>query len=471
MRSHALKNPRPQGAARRLLSRLSSRFSPLLAPLFPLLMSACGGGGGGNDPTVPAASCSVADQKAWLSSYMDDWYFWYRISPRPAAAAYASVDGYFSALLYTGSSADFPADRWSRSESTESYNRFFGDGATLGYGVSVAGVEVAGDASKPLYVRYVEPLSPAALQGVQRGDEILSLNGRSAASVVGANDFSALTAGQAGDTLTLELRRAGTLRTVVLRATVFKLSPVQGAAVITSPGGRRVGVLLVKDMISQALAPADAAFAQFRAAGVQDLVLDLRYNGGGLVSTGATLASYISGSRALGLSYAVLLYNDKRAAANNQAFAFSNPAAALALPRVYVLTGPRTCSASEQVINGLRGAGLAVTTIGDTTCGKPVGFLPASSCGLTYSVVNFESVNQRNEGRYFTGFPASCRVAEDFTAAQNGPSDPLRAAALRLADGSACAAMADDGRAGPLSLRRPGQRVLEPGERQDMVPR
>ena len=76
---------------------------------------------------------------------------------------------YFDAILSPGRPPVFPADRWSRSESTESFNRFFGDGATLGYGVSVAGLEVTGQPQRPLFVRWVEALSPAAAAGVQRG--------------------------------------------------------------------------------------------------------------------------------------------------------------------------------------------------------------------------------------------------------------------------------------------------------------
>jgi hypothetical protein len=370
---------------------------------------------------------------------MNDWYFWYRQAPQPAAANYSDIDSYFNALLYTGTDPAFPADRWSYWQTTEAYNRFFGDGQTLGYGVSVAGLEVVGNAAQPLFVRHVETLSPAAAQGVQRGDRVMSVNGRSAADLIAANDFSALTPDQAGQTLTLVLRNAaGADRSVVLTSAVFALTPVTGAATFTSGGGRKLAYVAVKDMISQALPPLDAAFQQFKAAGAADLLLDLRYNGGGLVSTGATVASYVAGSRASGLDYARLLYNDKRAAGNNATFAFQAPGAALALPRVFVLTGRRTCSASEQVINGLRGAGIEVVAVGETSCGKPVGFLPASACGRTYSVVNFESVNQRGEGRYFDGFAATCAVAENFTAATGSSTDPLTTAAAYYADHGRC---------------------------------
>jgi len=442
----------------------------LAVALAAAVLAGCGGGHGGDGEAIaPPASCSVAEQKQWLGSYMDDWYFWYRLSPRPAPGPYADVQSYFDALLYTGSDPAFPADRWSRSESTESFNRFFGEGSTLGYGVSVAGLEVAGDPARPLYVRHVEPLSPAAALGVQRGDEVRSINGRPVAEVIAAEDYSALTASLVGERLTLELRRAGVQRGVTISAAVFALTPVSGTTVLSTGLGRKLGYVVVKDMIGQALAPLETAFSRFRAEGVNDVVLDLRYNGGGLVSTGGTLASYIAGTRGQGRDYATLLYNDKQVA-SNQSFGFTPLSSALTLPRVFVLMGRRTCSASEQVINGLRGVGVEVVAIGETSCGKPVGSLPASACGRTYSVINFESVNERYEGRYFDGFDATCVVAEDFTAAQGGAADPLLAAARHHAETGQCPPQASQ-RQQALSRQetRPTRRPSD--EREGLLPR
>jgi hypothetical protein len=438
-----------------------------LAALASLLLAGCGGGSGEDGRE---GACSVPAQQSFLGSYMSEWYFWYRLAPRPDPAGYDSVQSYFDALLYAGGDPVFPADRWSRFESTETFNRFYGDGATLGFGVAVNGIEAVDQPGTPLYVRYVEPRSDAAAKGVQRGDEVISVNGRSAAELVSADDFGALTAAREGDALRLVLRRGGVDRSVTVVASIFTLTPVAGTAVYTTQGGRKLGYVMVKDMIAQAQAGLDAAFADFRAQGVQDLVLDLRYNGGGLVSMGSAVASYVAGGRAAGQPFARLLYNDQRTS-SNQTFAFSNPGNALGLPRVFVLTGARTCSASEQVINGLRGVGVQVIAVGDATCGKPVGSLPRDGgCGTTYSVINFESVNARNEGRYFDGFDATCPVAEDWSVAQGDAFDPLLMASAYHADTGLCAPLAA-AREQPQRLRAQRRPGWLGDERSEMVPR
>jgi len=438
-----------------------------LVAALPALFAACGGSDD-YDTSAPL-SCSVADQKAWLGSYMDDWYFWYGISPRPNPSVYSSVDDYFYALLYTGTSASFPADRWSYTQSTEAFERFYGAGQTLGYGVSVAGMEVSGQPSQPLYVRYVESLSGAAGR-VFRGDRVVSINGVTASALITADDYGVLSPSSAGQQITMVVRDTADVdHTVTLTASVFSLTPVPTSSVVTTTLGGKMGYVVVKDMIDQVNAPLETAFAQFKAAGISDVVLDLRYNGGGLVSVGGTVASYVAGTRGSGHTYASLLYNDKRANAYNQSFRFAVPSSAAGVSRVFVLAGPRTCSASEQVINGLRGIGVTVVAIGDTTCGKPVGFLPESACGTTYSAVNFESVNEDNEGRYFDGFAPTCAVAEDFTSPLGSATEPLLGAARDYADFGSCPLAPT---ASALALKPKAQRGrVEAGERQGMLGR
>jgi hypothetical protein len=126
----------------------------------------------------------------------------------------------------------------------------------------------------------------------------------------------------------------------------------------------------------------------------------------------------------------------------------------LNLDRVYIITGPDTCSASESIINGLRGVNVSVYVIGSTTCGKPYGFYPMDNCGTTYFSIMFRGENAMNFGDYSDGFsPANqsgvvgtvvpgCSVADDFTRELGDPAEGRIAAALafRASNNQVCPA-------------------------------
>ncbi|HEY0857080.1 MAG TPA: S41 family peptidase [Albitalea sp.] len=418
------------------------------------VVAGCGGGGGSGDPG--SDSCDVASQNAWMRDYMNDRYFWAGKSPNPDPSGYGSVESYFEALLFPGDGVD-SADRWSYITDSESYNRFFGDGKTLGYGVFVNGLE----ATLPLKLRYVEPLSPAAAAGLRRGDEIVSINGRPAAEVVAADDYTMLSPTAEGERLTFELRQGGVPRTVQLSAAIYALVPVPVSTVFTLPSGVKAGYLLLKDFVTQAEAPLAAAIADIRQQGATELILDLRYNGGGRVSTANVLASLVAGATNNGKVFTQLRYNAKNAASNTE-FVLANGGGA-AFSRVIVLTGARTCSASEMLVNGLT-PHVQVVTLGGTTCGKPYGFNPVQSCGSTFSAVNFETVNALGEGRYVDGIAANCSVADDFSGELGDPAEKLAAAAQGYLSSGVCPAVSE-GRTSGWGARR-GMRAV-PVERLD----
>ena len=418
------------------------------AAIATVVLSACGGSPARDWRDGPLA-CSEPARKDWLFAYMNDAYYWYRLIPSVDPAAYPTAENYFEALLSRGGSINsvtFPADRWSFSEPTEDYRLFFGEGRILGYGIFLAALELDRNGALPLRVRYVEPLSPAATAGLKRGDTVLAINGLPASQYVESDDFSVLSPSLEGQSVVVRWRDSqGIERVQSIAAAIYTLTPLAGTSTLTTAGGRQLGYVLLKDFIDPApskplTTSLQTAFAQFKAQGITEVVLDLRYNTGGLVSAARDVASYVAGPGLAQQDFARLLFNDRLAASSNQAWQFRDFSFALAASRVYVLAGPRTCSASELVINGLEPY-VEVVVIGDTTCGKPVGFVPESDgCGTTFNAVNFEVTNSRNEGRYWLGLApnAGCVIADDLDRPLGDPAEGLLAGAVRHAATGQC---------------------------------
>ena len=424
-----------------MLERFARHLGGLAAAV---LLAACGGGGG------DGASCDLASQKTWLRSYMLDWYYWSGLSPNPDPAGYATLSDYFRALKYT----NYPGigvEPWSYIEDAASYNQFFAEGKATDYGVAVNGRE----GLLPLKVRYVEPLSPAAGR-LQRGDVIKAIDGVADAALMTAGDFAVLSPGRAGVQITIDIERGGVAQRVALTSAEYSLTPVPASA--TLPG--KVGYLLLKDFIVQAESELTTRLDAIKAAGATDLIIDLRYNGGGRISTANHFASQVVGAVQAGKVFATLNYNAAHQAAN-RSFVMSG-ASGPAFARVVILTGLRTCSASELLVNGLRPHAQQVVTIGGTSCGKPYGFSPVEACGNVFSAVNFKAVNAAGQADYEAGIAPTCAVADDFSGSFGDPAETLTAAALSYLQTGSCPATA----AQPQRLRRAG---VEPGERRGMT--
>jgi hypothetical protein len=237
--------------------------------------------------------------------------------------------------------------------------------------------------------------------------------------------------------------------------------------IVTATGA--VGYLLFNDHIATAESRLVDAVNTLKTANIQDLVLDMRYNGGGFLGIASELAYMIGGSPTAGRTFERIVFNNKHPTTNpvtgqpltpvpfpTTTLDFSlppgQPLPTLGLTRVFVLTGPDTCSASESIMNGLRGVGVEVIQIGSTTCGKPYGFYPQDNCGTTYFSIQFKGVNEQGFGDYVDGFtPANtiggaatrlpgCSVADDFAAALGDAAEDRLAVALDYRAGLGCPA-------------------------------
>ena len=181
-------------------------------------------------------------------------------------------------------------------------------------------------------------------------------------------------------------------------------------------------------------------------ANVTDLILDLRYNGGGYLDIASELAYMIANpTLTSGRTFEKIVFNDKNPSRNpvtgqtpdahavpfdDAGFAGSGPAGqplpTLSLNSVYIITGPGTCSASESIINSLRGVNVNVYLIGSTTCGKPYGFYPTDNCGTTYFTIQFRGENAANFGDYTDGFsPANTQGVRGHRGCRAVPSPTI----------------------------------------------
>lgn len=223
---------------------------------------------------------------------------------------------------------------------------------------------------------------------------------------------------------------------------------------VTSTGGRRSGYIQFNDHAEGSQDDLIDAFRQLRDAQVQDLVLDMRYNSGGFLYVALAAASMVTGPGSEGRLFEQLRYNDKRGAETaTSALNFSSrvqfaeskyprdtPLPQLNLPRLYVLSSAQTCSASESVVNSLRGIDVEVVMVGGATCGKPFGFHRKDNCGWAYFPIEFQGFNAKGFGGYTAGFQPTCAVSDNPAAAAGSSGDPLLNAALQHMDSGACPA-------------------------------
>jgi hypothetical protein len=410
---------------------------------------------------------TAVDENNWLRSWSNELYLWYSEIVDRDPAQHPTPE-YFDLLKTTAATpSGRPKDRFHFTFPTAEWLSLSQSGVEAGYGALWA--IVANTPPRRIVVAYTEPGSPARAEGAafERGAEVLTVDGVDVVSSntqAGVDTFVAgLFPATVGEQHTFRLRdRAGIERTVTLTSAAVTKTPVPVSNIIPW-NGESVGYLLFNDHIQTAEQPLRAAIEQMSAANVTDLVLDLRYNGGGFLYLASELAYMIAGAaRASGETFEQLQFNDKHTSTDPvtgqplQPMPFlsttsaNQPLPTLSLERVFVLTGATTCSASESIINGLRGVGVQVVQVGSTTCGKPYGFYPQDNCGTTYFSIQFKGVNADNFGDYTDGFSPSntagtvgtsvpgCSVADDFSNELGAVTEGLLAAALNQVTGGSC---------------------------------
>jgi carboxyl-terminal processing protease len=403
---------------------------------------------------TPPANCSVTSQNLWVRDQLNTYYYWYKFLPANVnAASFPSPEAYLDSVRYR------PIDNsYSYITGAAANDAFYSDSQFIGYGF---GQQYT---STDLRVLQVYDDSPALEAGLARGDRITDVNGQKVAAMIAAgtvgNAFGASEIGVASD-IVFE-KPSGERRTARMVKRLVTIPTVSLTRII-DVDGRKVGYLFFRNFVRPSEAALNDAFAALRTAGATELVLDLRYNGGGLVDIAVHLSSLIGGTRTSGQVLLNYVHNDKVAPVLNKTTRFTNPEQALNLQRLVVITTRSSASASELLINSLRPY-MPVTVIGDTTYGKPVGQYQFSFCDKVLVPVSFSIKNVNNEGDFFDGIAPDCSAGDDATHQLGDPAEASLAEALTFIRTGACsarsAATAAAMRAGPSPPRAQGWQAI-----------
>ncbi len=426
----------------------------------------------------PDVQGATVDENNFLRSFSDNTYLWYSEIVDQDPGTFSDTLDYFDVLRTTAiTPSGQDKDKFHFTFDSEEWFQLSQSGVSAGYGAQW--VLLTSLPPREAVVAYTEPNSPATAPAANlaRGARLITIDG---VDVANGSDVATLNAGlfpeSIGETHTFVVQDLGspTTRTISLTSAAITSAPVQNTQVIDTATGR-VGYLLFNDHIATAEDGLIDAVNQLNSGqGIVDLVLDIRYNGGGFLAIAAQMAYMIAGdTQAAGRDFETLQFNDKHPVTNpitgqaitptpfyDETLGFGNRPAGQALPtlnlsRLFVLTGAGTCSASEAIMNGLRGIDVEVIQIGSTTCGKPYGFFPQDNCGTTFFTIQFRGVNSRDFGDYTDGFSPQntqsnigvsvpgCAVADDFNAALGSITEDRLAAALAYRENPNCPVVAN----------------------------
>ncbi len=456
------------------------------------LLAGCGGGGsGGGTGTVvqpasptptptptatptPTSSCSLRSRQDWVLATMREWYLFPETLPATLdPSGYSSPDAYLDALTATARAQG--RDRYfSYLTSIAEENAYYNSGSSAGFGF-----RLATDGTSTITVAESFEGANALQAGVDRGTRILAIgtsagNLRDVSSIIASQGLNGITDALGPDTSgTSRVLRVqavdGSERIVTLTKSEYSLPPVSsryGAQILTDPnGGGRVGYINLRTFISTADPALRNAFASFKAQGITNLIVDLRYNGGGLVSIAELFGDLLGGARSRTDVFSYTSFRPEKSAYDETDY-FGPQPEAITPARIAFIGTSGTASASELVINAMLPYFRAnIALIGTNTYGKPVGqvAIDRAACDDRLRVVAFATQNANRQGAYFTGLAntleASCSATDDLSRPLGDVGEASVKAGLDFVAGRSCSRI---GGIGVASIARPSRTLLAP---------
>lgn len=351
---------------------------------------------------APEVVNQESDVKSEIYEFMKEWYLWNdQVPANLDVKNYQTPEELLEALTYKN------FDRWSYLEDAKTFERYFKDGQFAGFGF---GMKL--DADQNLRVSFIYKGSPMDREGVTRGYKITKVNGKDVSDLLANKTFyNELGEDKEGVQARFTVENlAGNSKDITVAKEIINMNTVLFRNV-KDVGGKKVGYLVFNTFIEKSNKELDEAFAYFQSQGISELVLDLRYNGGGSLDVAQYLSGLIGATKAGESKFVELTYNEQKKDKNKPFFLKKNAVDAN-LNRVFVITSKSSASASEAVINGLRPY-MEVITLGDDTHGKPVGMNAVEIGKYVLVPITFKVANANGQAEYFNGIKADAKISDD----------------------------------------------------------
>jgi len=401
---------------------------------------------------------------------LQEWYlFPDLLDSTVSPASYGTVQDYIDALVAPARALG--RDRYfTYLTSIAEENAYYESGSSAGFGFRLH----YDTGANRVFVSEAFEGGPALAAGIDRGAELLEIQSVSVASLMASGGPQAVINALGASIVVIFRDTAGVDRVAAMNREEYTLDPVSdryGAKIIMD-GAKRVGYLNLRTFIDTADPDLRAAFADFKAQGVTELIIDLRYNGGGLISVAELMGNLMAEGRN-GQLFEYVAFRESKAN-EDESYAFQVQPQSIAPTRIAFIGTDSTASASELVINGfVPYLGTNMALVGGNTYGKPVGqiALDRPQCDDRLRAIALRIENADRQGDYYNGLattvPVTCAASDDFSHQLGDPQEAMTKVALDFLAGRACTPISV--RAG-ASAAAAGTRVGTPASRPALVP-
>ena len=347
---------------------------------------------------------------------MKEWYYWDYTLPADAdMSSYSTPQDAMNSLTYK------TYDKWSFVITKEEYNNYFFGNSAIAYGFSIDENQKG-----QLAVSTISKNSPADQAGLKRGYIISRINGQNTS---GIRDFSQFCPSTINESIRLDVvNDDGQTKHLTINAGYINIETVPVYKTINTANGK-YGYIDIESFVEKTPSSIQEAFNYFKTENIKHLIIDLRNNGGGLLTGAEYLIEQLVPSTAKDMPMYSLKYNYAKSQSYKDVTYKIKSTSSMNLDQIFFLTSEYTASASEMVINCIEPYKHCVQ-IGGTTHGKPVGMSTFFYDDWAISPIMFSIYNKNGEGDYFSGIDPDVFVKANFNYELGDSSESLLNAAL-----------------------------------------